>query len=103
GDDSARVRVNLTLWISGDKWISRDLATKLYLAYSNFGAAISLSLVAPGRTILPICCLNSDTGTATSRSPTPRNPPTPTITYESERLGVTVRSLISPILSPASL
>ena len=50
-----------------------------YFAYSNFGAAFSASFVAPGRTILPSCCLSWPTGTAISCSPTPRKPPTPTI------------------------
>jgi hypothetical protein len=50
-----------------------------YFVYSNFGAAFSASFVAPGRTILPLSCLSLPTGTAISCSPTPRNPPTPTI------------------------
>src|SRR5262249_17117626 len=75
----------------------------VYFAYSNLGASFRASFVTPGRTILPICCLNLDTGTATLCSPIPRNPPTPTIAYESERSGVTIRSLMSPIFSPESL
>src|SRR5262245_56384020 len=80
----------------------RALGVYLF-AYSNFGAAFSASLVAPCRTILPICCLNFDTGTAISCSPMPRNPPTPTIAYDKDLLGATIRSLISPIFSPESL
>jgi hypothetical protein len=50
-----------------------------YLAYSNFGNAFSVSLVAPGRINLPPWILSCPAGIATSCRSIPRKPPTPMI------------------------
>src|SRR4029453_11598082 len=100
--DSERARHRATV-MRGAQGPAGRHAIDGYFAYSNFGAAFSASFVAPCRTILPFSCLSLPTGTAISCSPTPRNPPTPTIAYDRALLGVTIRSLISPTLSPVSL